>query len=146
MDHGAIAKKHSTIDTVKKVAGQMGWDGSKTSANREMLSQLKDFYTEHFDGPLKEIKYMMLGTPVQMLFVAMREPYEIARTVSWCCTVGIRCQTVLVRGIKEEIDHDSHSDAKVLQYDYDLTFKNYSTENDFIEKINDYMNKVLKNA
>lgn len=139
-----ITKKHSTVDTVKLLAGIMGWDGEKTPKSREMLSKLKDFYTEHFDGPLNEIKGTLLYTPTNMLFTAMREPDEIERAVDWCYQAGIKCETYLIRGAREEREHGSHSDAEVLKYDYDLHFENNGTEEEFKAEIQDYFNYRLK--
>lgn len=144
---GLETHKHSTIDTVKMLAIAMGWNGEKTTENRVMLSELKDFYTKHFDGPLNEIqKILTVGYEYQdydlihtrnidCLFTAMREPEEIARTVEWGSSEGIQCYTILVRGKFEEIDHSSHSDAKVLEYEYDEVIANRSTESDFLRTI-----------
>lgn len=143
-DTGLVVKKNSTIDTVKRHAGLMGWDGTKTPKNREMLSELKDFYTEYFDGPLNEIKYHLLCTDVDMLLVAMREPAEITKTYAWAAETGVNCQTYLIRGKNEEIDHNSHSDAKVLEYDYGLTFDNSGELQEFYDKIEQWFNYMLK--
>ena len=139
-----ITKKHSTVDTVKFIAGIMGWDGEKTEIYREMLFKLKDIYTEYFDGPLNEIKGILLYTPTNMLFAAMREPHEIKRAVEWCSESGIKCETYLIRGSREDTTVRNHADTKVLEYDYDLTFNNDGTEEQFKVLIADYFNYMIK--
>lgn len=141
---GFITKKHSTVDTVKTIATLMGWNGEKTTENREMLSELKDFYTKYFDGPLKEIQNLMLDTPVDILFVAMREPEEIRKTCEWGNLVGIKVRPILIRGTREERDHNSHSDIKVLDFDYGLVFNNDSSIEDFHKKIDSFVDYMIK--
>jgi hypothetical protein len=142
--------KLSTVDTVKKAAKVFGWNGEKTPKAREMLSELKDFYTKWFDGPLTEIlEALKVNDPflhdgLDVLLVAMREPEEIKRTVDYIKYLkGIDVETHLIRGINEEINHSSHSDAKVLQYDYDLCWYNYSTVEDFKKDIDGYFDYVI---
>lgn len=118
--------KHSTIDTVKCLAADMGWTGEKTPEMRRMLSELKDLYTKYFDGPLNEIKAELKYNDI--VFTCMREPDEIVKTVSWCKENDVRCITLLVRAKgREEVDHTSHSDSKVLDYAYKYTIDNDGT-------------------
>lgn len=141
---GLSIMKHSTIDTCKALAVDMGWDGEKTPEMRNMLSELKDLYTKYFDGPLNEIKKLLKEPWIDMLFVAMREPAEIKRTVEWAEANGIRCQTFLIRSNREERNHDSHSDQLVLDYPYSLYLGNNGTEEDFKKGIDDFFNYMIK--
>jgi hypothetical protein len=122
-DKGVSSSKHSTIDTVKRIAKEMGWNGEKTPEMRNFLSEMKDLYTKYFDGPLNEIKRETMR--VNVLFTCMREPDEIEKTKKWAISQGINCIRVLVRGDNEERNHGSHSDQKVLDAEYDSVVSNY---------------------
>ena len=53
---GAFGVSVSTVDFVKYLAAQSGWDGSKTPENRKFLSDLKDLLTEWNDVPWKKVE------------------------------------------------------------------------------------------
>ena len=44
----------STVDYVKEIATECGWDGTKTPENRKFLSDLKRVLTEWNEKPLRE--------------------------------------------------------------------------------------------
>ena len=46
----------STVDFIKKIAEEAGWDGEKTPESRAYLSDLKDLFTKWLDAPFKKIK------------------------------------------------------------------------------------------
>ena len=46
----------STVDKVKEIAAECGWDGVKSPKNRKFLSDLKDLLTEWGDVPYKDIE------------------------------------------------------------------------------------------
>lgn len=46
----------STVDFVKYIATECGWDGTKTPKNRAFLSNLKDLLIEWNDVPFKKIE------------------------------------------------------------------------------------------
>lgn len=123
---------HSTVDTIKRIATEMGWSGNKTKYNRDMLSALKDFYGEWFDGPFQEIKSLVLqeltygDVKVDFIFVHAREPEEIERVKVWCDSVeGVKCYTVFIK--RDEVMggmHNNHADAQVEDYIYDCYLNN----------------------
>ena len=45
----------STIDKVKEIARQIGWDGKKDERGRKFLSDLKDAMTDYDDLPRKYV-------------------------------------------------------------------------------------------
>ena len=126
----------STVDTVKDLALQMGWDKEKTEENRNMLSALKDFYTEWFDGPFKEIVYCITyettynesnppAGETQFIFLHIREPKEIQRVTSWCDDNDIQLHTVYIQSDKaEEQTHGNHADNNVRNMIYDIYIHN----------------------
>ena len=50
---GPYYRSRSSIDKVKEIAKNCGWDGSKDLVNRKFLSDLKDLLTEWDDVPMK---------------------------------------------------------------------------------------------
>jgi len=141
-------EKHSTVDTVKDIAKQMGWNGEKTPEMRNMLSELKDLYTKYFNGPLNEIKNAMNydGLAIDVvLFTCIREPEEIRKTVQWAEENGIKWFTVLVvNPNKEENYHMSHSDAQVLEFNYSHVIMNDGNLGELADKALTFSENVIK--
>lgn len=120
----------SSVDFVKEIALECGWDGTKTPENRRFLSELKDLLTRWDDIPYKKIleQAKRLNTQIWynyfdwILFVDCREPTEIQKLKE-----RLNAITVLIR--REEVEHgevSNHADADVFYYDYDLTIYNNS--------------------
>lgn len=122
-----VPELHSTVDTVKDLFFEMGWDGEKTPKMREGLSELKDLYTKYFDGPLNEIKDMFELGVADLVVTTMREPKEIERTVRYCAKNDINCLTVFISRNSQETHHKSHSDKDVKNYPYMIYFENNGT-------------------
>lgn len=120
----------STVDFVKEIAIECGWDGTKTLENRRFLSDLKDLLTRWNDIPYKKIlaRAKQLDTWNSynyldwILFVDCREPAEIQKLKE-----RLNATTVLIR--REEVENNevsNHADSDVFYYDYDLTIYNNS--------------------
>lgn len=138
----------STVDFVKEIAIECGWDGTKTLENRRFLSDLKDLLTHWNDIPYKKIlaRAKLLDSCDDynyldwILFVDCREPAEIQKLKE-----RLNATTVLIR--REEVENNevsNHADFDVFYYDYDLTIYNNSDiihlENE-AKKFIEYMKK-----
>lgn len=122
----------STVDFVKKIALECGWDGVKTPRNRKFLSDLKDLLTEWDDVPfqkiLEKVEDLCLYSNDFLLFVDCREPKEIQRLKE-----RLNATTVLVRRLGDETKETSNrADADVFNYKYDYTIKNYGSLDDLV--------------
>lgn len=124
----------STVDFIKQIATECGWDGTKTPRNRKFLSDLKDLLTEWNDVPYQKIvdyiEYMKeFGRQYDwILFVDCREPAEIQKLKE-----RLNATTVLVRRLGDEVNETSnHADADVFEYEYDYTIKNYGDLSDLV--------------
>ena len=122
----------STVDFVKQIAKECGWNGVKTPENRKFLSDLKDLLTRWNDVPYQKIidhiEYMNeFGRQYDwILFVDCREPVEIQKLKE-----RLNATTVLVRRLGDETSETSnHADANVFDYEYDYTIKNYGDLSD----------------
>ena len=115
----------STVDFVKDIAFDCGWDGTKTPENRKFLSDLKALLTNWGDVPFNVIVQhakSLPGTGDWLMFVDCREPAEIQRLKDI-----MNATTVLIRREgDEDFKYSNISDASVFDYDYDLTIHNNS--------------------
>ena len=122
----------STVDKIKEIALEIGWDGEKTPRARKFLSDLKDLTSEFIDFPFQDIKKRIsliidnverLGgnTDKIVIFIHSREPEEIERF-----KVELNAETLLVRRPEvEDIVASNHADANYLEYEYDYIVPNY---------------------
>lgn len=145
---GAFGVSVSTVDFVKDLAEQCGWDGSKTPKNRKFLSDLKDLLTEWNDVPWKKVEeaYNYIKTECFQydlrdsdffLFIHSREPEEIERFKEEYGAV-----TVLVDRQEVEGEQSNHSDANVMNYTYDYIINNNSTLDDLETKALTFIESV----
>lgn len=128
----------STVDFVKEIATECGWDGTKTLENRKFLSDLKDLLTKWDDVPYKMIVNRANSLPSTtdwIMFVDCREPAEIQKLKE-----GLNATTVLIRRPgDDEIETSNHADAGVFNYEYDLTIENNSDIMDLAKKAKDFI-------
>lgn len=124
----------STVDFVKQIAKECGWNGVKTPENRKFLSDLKDLLTKWNDVPyrkiLNHIAYIQKfgDSNDWILFVDCREPEEIQKLKE-----RLNATTVLVRRLGDEMNETSnHADAGVFNYEYDYIIKNYGDLSDLV--------------
>ncbi len=117
----------SSIDPIKAIARQNGWDGGKDDASRRFLSELKRVFTEYNDLPtryLKEKVQAFLEGDYELLFVHIRESSEIRKFVE--AVKPVPCVTILIRRAAVDVGHvyGNRSDDDVENYNYDHIFHN----------------------
>ena len=124
----------STVDYIKELAKELGWDGTKTPKNRKFLSDLKDLLAEWNDIPYqkvaKEIRIIKTQTKLYggecedfVVFIHCREPEEIARFKQ-----DFDATTVIVkRDASVEKEQFNHADLEVENFNYDVTILNNGT-------------------
>lgn len=152
-----IAAKHyktdmvSSIDPIKRIAEQIGWDGVKDSKSRRFLSELKRLCAEFNDFPtqylMQETKKFFESEKV-LLFVQIREPSEIDKFKSAVKgRFGITCHTLLIEQSHGRSIWENESDDNVTNYNYDYRYVNDSpleqTEDCFIAFLSSYMQKSI---
>lgn len=127
----------STVDFVKHLAAECGWDGTKDAKNRKFLSDLKDLLTKWDDVPLKKVVHETqkfekamesydFGPNEYVVFIHCREPQEIDKLKD-----ALNAKTLLVRRAAiEENEQSNHADAQVFDYRYDCTIHNDGTVDD----------------
>lgn len=129
---GIMGGKISTIDFVKRLAMQVGWDGLKEAKDRKFLSDLKDLLTEYNDSPFTIVEQQIrqvylhfnkeMGVPEDRIvfFVHCREPKEIQKFVD-----KMGAETLIIRREEmEKLPQSNHADEEVLNYTYTYEIKN----------------------
>ena len=122
---------HSTIDEVKRIAKECGWDGEKTPKSRKFLSDLKDLLTEYNDTPFRDVvecaeafeACLILDESEQnphILFVDVREPPEIQRFKD---ELGAKSLLIWRPG-HESGEILNHADKNVFNFKYDYEICN----------------------
>lgn len=131
----------STVDTPKMIAKELGWNGEKTDENRNMLSDLKDWWTKYFDGSYEYVTdwlaYFLSGDDFDILTVDSREPEEIERLVN-----NFDFETILVERDSANHTASNHADSNVHEYDnYDYVIYNNGT----LEDLDDLAKAFVEN-
>lgn len=131
----------SSIDPIKRIASENGWNGSKDEKSRRFLADLKQLFVDFNDLPqryLMERYRDFWGGDREILFVHIREPQEIAKFKS---SVGEGCVTLLVRGRESARKAwNNAADDAVENYKYDYYYVNCRSlknmESDFMRFFN----------
>lgn len=140
----------STIDRVKFIASQMGWDGEKDERGRQFLADLKNAWTNYNNGANEAVLENILNwnNDEQILnkevicFVHCREPEAIQWFVEKLKVRNINVCTVFVKrqGI---VEFFNSADQKVSEYDYDITILNNGTMEELEKICEDFANLII---
>lgn len=109
----------STVDFVKEIALQAGWDGVKDQKGRRLLSDIKDALERYDDVPNKKIDEFIESHPDNIIFVNVREPHNIQYykdVYNAITAIVINPNTKQIQG--------NHADENVYDYEYDVYIEN----------------------
>lgn len=143
----AKVKSISTVDIPKEIAKSLGWDGVKRDNDRNMLSDLKDWWTKYFDGSFKyverELNNFLYGekdSDVEIFTVDSREPEEIERLVRVLCF-----ETILIERDSANHTASNHADSNVHEYkNYDYVIYNNGTLEDLDNLAKTFVENIVK--
>ena len=134
----------STIDFVKHIARNCGWNGEKTPKDRKFLSDLKDLLTQYNDYPYQCIKDIILDIKEHktktdsIVFIHCREPNEIQRFVN-----DFNAKSLLIR--RSQIKPaNNHADMEVENFNYDYIINNDDSIKELKNKAGNFVNNILK--
>lgn len=130
----------SSVDPLKEMLTQLGWDGTKTDKIRDMLMDMKQLWVQNQDGPtmflfnnILEFHKACTGED-NIVFVHIREPEEIKKLVNALTgfeSMGIDVISLLViRESGEDTPNQpagtrrSDDEALINSYEYDVTINN----------------------
>ena len=134
---------YSSVQIIKEIACRVGWQGGKTEKDRKFLSDLKALCAEYSDAPFQSMcevyDLFLKANNTDVLFLHIREPEEIERAKQ-----KFNAKTILVkRNSVKEIKSNS-SDARVNNYNYDITIENNGDMNDLKETVWLFVKKYFK--
>lgn len=120
------AWNYSSVDKVKDIAKQIGWNGEKKDKDRKFLSDLKLLTSEYCDMPFKDLQNKVdefrNDSFTEFLFLHIREPEEIERAKK-----EFQARTVLVKRDAVEPITSNMADRNVFNYEYDFSIVNNGT-------------------
>lgn len=141
----------STVDYIKKVALDLGWNNNKDDISRCYLSELKDMATywgdiPHWDVVKKTNDFyhdlQEYGVEKEgVVFIHCREPNEIQRLVDGL-SARYSVHTLLIRRPTNKI-YGNHADDDVENYDYDYIINNDTNLADLSAKAKEFY-RILK--
>ena len=129
----------STVDFVKEIALQAGWDGEKDQKSRRLLSDIKDAFERYDDVPNKKIDEFIQSHPDNIIFVNAREPHNIQYYKN-----KYNALTIIVTNPHVTPITSNHADAGVYDYIYDLYIENSGDLNLLKETAKFFLDNVLR--
>lgn len=150
----------SSVDPLKEMLTQLGWDGTKTDKIRDMLMDMKQLWVQNQDGPtmflfnnILEFHKAYTGED-NIVFVHIREPEEIKKLVNALTgfeSMGIDVISLLViREGGEDTPNQpaetrrSDDEALINSYKYDVTINNDEDLIKLQELAAEFVDKLLE--
>lgn len=150
----------SSVDPLKEMLTQLGWDGTKTDKIRDMLMNMKQLWVQNQDGPtmflfnnILEFHKACTGED-NIVFVHIREPEEIKKLVNALTgfeSMGIDVISLLViREGGEDTPNQpaetrrSDDEALINSYEYDVTINNDGDLIKLQELAAEFVDKLLE--
>lgn len=138
----------STIDFVKHIARNCGWNGEKTPKDRKFLSDLKRLLVDWGDVPYRKIEEAIdyirqvsiqynIASENFFLFVDSREPEEIKRFKDEYGAI-----TVLIDRDEVKTKQSNDSDNDVENFEYDYIIKNNGSLKEFQDASLEFLNTI----
>ena len=150
----------SSVDPLKEMLAQLGWDGTKTDKIRDMLMDMKQLWVQNQDGPtmflfnnILEFHKACTGED-NIVFVHIREPEEIKKLVNALTgfeSMGIDVISLLVirKGGEDTPNQPaetrrSDDEALINSYEYDVTINNDEDLIKLQELAAEFVDKLLE--
>lgn len=145
----------SSINVIKDVARQLGWNDDKDEKGRDFLASLKRCWVDYCDGAyhtiVKELQSAYVNAKRKTLyFIHIRESSEIIKIRDFCLKGHIQFATLLITNDKiSDMPRLKSTDNRYIiennySYDYrfDNTFKSEEEGNKNKERFIDFINKI----
>lgn len=150
----------SSVDPLKEMLAQLGWDGTKTDEIRDMLMCMKQLWVQNQDGPtmflfnnILEFHKACTGED-NIVFVHIREPEEVKKLVNALTgfeSMGIDVISLLVvrKGGEDTPNQPaetrrSDDEALINSYEYDVTINNDEDLIKLQELAAEFVDKLLE--
>ena len=128
----------STVDFVKEIALQAGWNGIKDEIGRRFISDLKDAMEHYHDIPNQKIDEFIQSHPNDIIFVNAREPHNIQYYQNKYNAISVLIKNCNIKQVK-----GNHADENVYNYNYDVIIDNSSTLEELKRKAKWFLTKYL---
>lgn len=133
----------STVDYVRDILREAGWDGIKTPQVRYAMCEIKNMLDSLFDTSFKiienEVSDFMADDEKEIMFIHCREPSGIQRFVS-----TLHAETIIVRRPHNKVELSNDADRYVEGYEnYTYMLNNDGTLKDLDIKAQSFV-KYLK--
>lgn len=125
----AKVMNYSSVQEIKEIAAQLGWQGGKTDRDRKFLSDLKLLSSDYSDFPYYCICNAIKNfeaSDKELMFIHIRDIPEIARLE----TEFPNIKTLLVRNSNVPVIATNVADANVENYLYNYNINNDGTLED----------------
>ena len=133
----------SSVDRVKEIAKEIGWNGGKSEKDRRFLSDLKILTSNYCDMPFesmrKKVDEFINDKESIFLFLHIREPEEIVRAVK-----EFGAKTILITRNKVKYITSNMADQNVFNYNYDFVIENNGTISELNKRVKDFMLTLIK--
>ena len=132
----------SSIDKVKEIAKEIGWNGKKSEKDRKFLSDLKVLTSEYCDMSFNSMKNKVAefveDEESRFLFLHIREPEEITKAVK-----EFDAKTILI--VRDTVKHivSNMADKNVFNYNYDFIIDNSGTKEELNYKAKNFVQEVI---
>lgn len=131
----------SSVDEVKEIAMNLGWDGVKDDRGRRFLCDIKDALTRYNDRPLNymlsQVERIRKETNNAVVFLFIREPEEIQKFIR-----KVPSHTLLIRREDAE-SFTNHADSSVFDLQYDVIFDNNGSLEELRHKAEYFYNILI---
>ena len=133
---------YSSIDRIKEIAKECGWNGKKTEKDRKFLSDLKILCSKYNDLPMLSMKknvQKFYNSKNELLFLHIREPIEISNAV-----ILFNAKTLLIK--RNSVKHiiTNEADAGVFNYNYNYVIENNGTKEELDNKAKEFVETLSK--
>lgn len=137
--------KYSSIDEIKRIAKECGWNGKKDEKSRKFLSDLKLLTSEYNNLPFtaiaKKVDEFKNDQLHQVMLIDIREPGEIEKAKN-----AFGAKTILIRSDRVKNITSNISDANVFNYRYDFEIENNGTLDEFRDKVVKFVENFIEEA
>ena len=136
--------KYSSIDKIKEIAKECGWNGTKDEKSRKFLSDLKYLTSKFNDMPFLAIKSAVeqfkKDATKTILLIDIREPDEINRVAK-----EFNAKTILIKRDSVKNITSNPADAGVFDYEYDYVIENNGDLIDLYWKTSEFVKEIMLN-
>lgn len=135
----ADTKVVSTVDYVRDILREAGWDGVKTNRVRYVMCEIKNMLDELFDTSFQiirnEVDDFMADDNKEIMFIHCREPAGIRRL-----TTELHAESIIVRRPNHKVECSNDADRYVEAYDnYTYSLSNDGSLRDLEDKAQSFV-------